>query len=275
MREEKGEDCIQARARFPAGLIQPQGCYRFGLDALLLAGFALRVHSEIMAKRSKNAPYSLKMAEVGCGCGAALLACAMSLPGRFLGIDHDENLVAAALRNRDSLGFGNEVSFCGANIFQKGFFRQFPDWAGQCDMVLANPPWRRENAGAPPKDSRRKNALCAGKSTLAAFCGRASGFLRAKGAFCCIIPPGLLCEFHDKAREADLGIRSILPVASHAGENARAILALCKKNVSCEPAILPPLAVHEPAGDNGQNPRWTLAAVEFCPWLAGGRSPSV
>lgn len=62
-----------ARALFPRGLHQPQDSYRFGADALLLAAFA----AESLASLPGTAPR--KVAELGSGCGAALLGLCLYL----------------------------------------------------------------------------------------------------------------------------------------------------------------------------------------------------
>ena len=76
-----------ARARSPAGLEQPEGSLRFGADALLLAAFVTR-HLE--AKKHRYAAGGslarspgltpVPVAELGSGCGAALLALALRCP---------------------------------------------------------------------------------------------------------------------------------------------------------------------------------------------------
>lgn len=62
-----------ARALFPRGLHQPQDSYRFGADALLLAAFA----AESLAGLPGTAPRTV--AELGSGCGAALLGLCLRL----------------------------------------------------------------------------------------------------------------------------------------------------------------------------------------------------
>ena len=58
-----------ARQFFPRGLQQPEGSLRFGADALLLAAFAARGVEGMNEARRKQ----LTAADLGCGCGAALL----------------------------------------------------------------------------------------------------------------------------------------------------------------------------------------------------------
>lgn len=76
-----------ARARFPRGLHQPQDSYRFGADALLLAAFA----AESLASLPGTAPR--QVAELGSGCGAALLGLCLRLPSgttKMAGHSHQE-----------------------------------------------------------------------------------------------------------------------------------------------------------------------------------------
>lgn len=68
-----------ARALFPRGLRQPEDSYRFGADALLLAAFA----AESLASLPGTAPRAV--AELGSGCGAALLGLCLRLPSATTG----------------------------------------------------------------------------------------------------------------------------------------------------------------------------------------------
>lgn len=110
-------DVMSARARFPAGLEQPEGSLRFGADALLLAAFVTR-HLE--AKKHRYAAGGslarspgltpVPVAELGSGCGAALLALALRCPQvAGLGLEREEPLVQAARRNARLLGLSGHV----------------------------------------------------------------------------------------------------------------------------------------------------------------------
>ncbi|WP_291438526.1 N-6 DNA methylase [Desulfovibrio sp.] len=118
-------DVMSARARFPAGLEQPEGSLRFGADALLLAAFVAR-HVEAKKHRhvadSSPVPFSglpsgpahVPVAELGSGCGAALLALALRCPQvAGLGLEREEPLVQAARRNADLLGLSGQAGQAG------------------------------------------------------------------------------------------------------------------------------------------------------------------
>lgn len=98
---------MNARAHFPAGLEQPQGSLRFGADALLLAAFAARHLEQHSGPPPQSQPVSqpVSVAELGSGCGAALLALVLRCPQvAGLGLEREEALVLAARRNAALLG---------------------------------------------------------------------------------------------------------------------------------------------------------------------------
>ena len=113
-------DVVNARTRFPAGLEQPGGSLRFGADALLLAAFVARhleqhwgQHLEPhMGPQPVSQPVTV--AELGSGCGAALLALALSCPQvAGLGLEREEALVLAARRNATLLGLADFADVTG------------------------------------------------------------------------------------------------------------------------------------------------------------------
>lgn len=206
-----------------------------------------------------------KLVELGSGCGAALLACALRADFACLGIEREASLIDCARKNAALLGLDGRAAFARADLAKKGFFRDFPLWQGQCGLAMANPPWRSRGAGPAPESALRRKALCAEKGGLELFCRRASGFLLARGRFYCILPPALLPEFLLAASAADLGLRLVLPVASHAGEKARRLLLMCGKNMRAEPELAAQLDLHQ---DEAAKSGWTSRALAFCPWLS-------
>lgn len=247
-----------ALPHYPRGLVQPEGAYRFGMEALLLAAFAARTLRERRAAERESA-----VAELGSGCGAALLGVALCSPGsRCLGLEREAVLVAAANANAEMLGLAARVRFCVADVAQA-----LQD-AGPQDVVLANPPWRRAGSGRPSPSRLREKALCGGAApdgdTFPVFCAAAGRLLRHKGAFCCIVPACALTRICAALDGARLGLRRILPLRPHRGEAAHSLLLLAQKGACAEPVLCSPLTLHRRA----QGPGWTRAALAFCPWLA-------
>ncbi len=246
---------------YPRGLAQPQGAYRFGLEALLLAAFAARV---LRGRRSVER--ACAVAELGSGCGAALLGVALQSPGaRCLGLEREPALVAAARANAEALGLSGRVRFTEADVAAPR-----PQEAARQDMVLANPPWGLQGSGRPSPSGMRESALRAestpGGDAFPVFCQAAARLLRHKGAFCCIVPASALTRVCAALEGAGLGLRRILPLRPRSGEAATRLLLMAQKGASAEPVLCSPLTLHRRGATSG--PSWTRAALGFCPWLA-------
>lgn len=267
-----------ARARFPRGLAQPDGSLRFGLDALLLGALAAR-HCENRAAADFSASAvrpPLRVAELGCGCGAALLALALRCPQVVgTGLDREEALLHAARQNAATLGLDKRLRFELADLKHPTLEAPVPaGGAAQdapLDLVLANPPYNvpgraspsalRERAlrGAPPV------ARGSDPDALGVFCRAAARLLRHHGHFFCIFDASALprlCAALDAAR---LGLRRLLPVRARNGEAALRLLVEARKNAAHHVRLEAPLTLH--AGKTGT---WTAQALRFCPWLGTG-----
>lgn len=243
--------------RFPRGLVQPEGAYRFGLEALLLAAFAVRT-----LRRRRRAHGECAVAELGSGCGAALLGVALQLPRAMcLGLEREAALVAAARANAEALGLSGRVRFLVADVGVR-----LPE-TGPQDMVLANPPWGLPDSGRRSPSALREGALRGEvQDAFPVFCAAAARLLRHKGLFCCIVPASALTRICAALEGARLGLRRILPLRPHSGESAHRLLLLAQKGASAEPELCAPLTLHRRGAGSG--PAWTRAALAFCPWLA-------
>lgn len=250
------------QGRFPRGLVQPVGAYRFGLEALLLAAFTVRT----VRARRHAASRGTNVAELGSGCGAALLGVALRLPRAMcLGLEREGALVAAARANAEALGLSGRVRFLVADVVAR-----LPETCPQ-DVVLANPPWGRPGSGRRSPSALREGALrardmSAGGDAFPGFCAAAARLLRHKGLFCCIAPASALTRICAALAGARLGLRRILPLRPHSGEAAQRLLLLAQKGACAEPELCSPLTLHRRAASAG--PSWTRAALAFCPWLA-------
>lgn len=267
--------CVMAaRAAFPRGLEQPAASYRFGADALLLAAWAAR---------QGGAPQ--EVAELGCGCGAALFALCLhpSLshrPARLLGLDSEESLCRAARRNAHRLGVEGECSFVCGDLRDKGFLRACG--LRRFDAVLANPPFATAGSGRPSSHRLRERAMREnagdhglpegvgdGASLLTHFCRAAAALLRHHGRFFCIFPAGDISRLLHALRTAGMGLRAILPVHALAENPAIRLLVEARKQAADDCRLLPPLVLHGSRREHG--PDWTEQARCFCPWLAAGQ----
>jgi len=109
---------------------------------------------------------ALRMADLGTGSGAILLALLSELPAAFgIGTDRSERALRIAHRNAEALGLSRRAAFLACN---------FADAiAGGCDLVVANPPYVRTDdiATLAPdvRDFDPRLALDGGGDGLAAY----------------------------------------------------------------------------------------------------------
>lgn len=256
-----------ARQRFPAGLLQPEGCARFGMDALLLAAFAAR--SLHVLSPAGRAP----VLDLGCGVGAALLAVALLEEHiTALGVEHNPELTQAAEENILRLGLAGRLHVLRGTLPAGECLRRCRDWlAGQpsgkqgAALVLANPPYWMRREGRTSSRALVETARRDTDTTLDAFCLSAAALTRHKGYFCCIYDARMLPRLFEACARHRLGIRRLLPVHPRKGQPAGRILLEARKGAAHELHIEEALYLHPSNAE--ENVRWTPEALQFCPFL--------
>lgn len=250
--EGDGVPSFAAARRFPCGLEQPAGAFRFSADALLLACFA----------PPPPAGRAWRMADLGTGCGVA--ACALGLRHAGLtgwGIEIEAPLAEAARRNVARLGLADRLEILHGDLGTAETIRAVGP--GSCDLVAANPPYREEGSGRRSPLDLRQRALAAPPGTLDAFCGAASALLRHHGYFVCVFGAERVSDLLDSLRRHRLGLRRLRCVHARPGRAAALVLVEARKDARPATVIEPPLILH--ADDGG--PALSAEAAAFCPWL--------
>lgn len=221
---------------FPRGLIQPEGSFRFGEDALLLA-----------ALTAKFSPPAGKVAELGCGCGAALAGLLLLWPeARGLGLDNAEALLAAARENANLLNLSARCEFSQADFTVEKYPAKLP--ANIFDAAMANPPWQK--AGRPAKTNLREQALrSANPDIMRHFFRAAAHLLRHKGRFYLILPAEALAAAIIQIEGCGLGLRFVQPLKTGAHETVcERIFIQCQKGAKHDVKIYSHLDVLKPDG---------------------------
>lgn len=197
------------RAHFPAGLIQPEDSYRFGLEALLLASYAQALAAKINVSR---------LVELGVGCGASTLAFSLAQPDSCcLGFDRESVLIEAANANAKLLGLDFCCSFIVNNL--QNLTPEWNGWKSQCQIVMANPPWRI--AGRKSQKPLRLSALWREPDTFSIFCNAANFFMEPAGHFVCIIQTECHDSFTTEALKANMYEQSIIRIKTAPGKKEK------------------------------------------------------
>ncbi len=247
-----------ARLAFPRGLVQPEGGFRFGADALLLACFAA-------------ASPGRRVLDLGTGCGPVGLG--LLLAGRdpqatVLGLDRDPAMVDAARENARRLGLADRFTARCRDIRDIRADASIP--AAAFDLVLANPPYRHPCSGRRPRHRDREAARFETQGDLDAFAAAASHVLADKGRLACVHLAERLVHVLAGLTAYGLEPKRILPVAPRREAPARQILVLARKNGRPGLRLDPPLALYE---GEGPGTRLREEAVRFCPFLACNAGP--
>ncbi|WP_298068111.1 methyltransferase [uncultured Mailhella sp.] len=180
-------DRRSARERFPAGLEQPEGSFRFSRDALLLAEFA-----------AEHLPVRGAAADLGMGCGVAALALLLSRPEwSAVGVEVQTELALCAARNIRLLGLEERAAVVEGDVSDILALRHTREaLAGMCgragkelplfDAVLCNPPWRLAGTGRTPPSDLRRRALFGSPRTLPDFFHAADLLLVQRGVLAAV-----------------------------------------------------------------------------------------
>lgn len=198
-----------------------------------------------------------------------------------LGLEQDSALCAAATANTRLLGLEDVCRFRQGDLADTHFLRDCGENA--CHLVLANPPYAPAGSGRPSASARRDAALRGPASLhdgphsrqrrpgpkpgtsdpLAVFCHAARRLLRHHGLFCCIFPAEDLSRLLSTLERERLGCRRILPLCPRAGEAAKRVLVLARKDAAAQCLLEAPLPLHHGQG-------WSPEALAFCSWLGAG-----
>lgn len=256
-----------ARQRFPAGLLQPEGCARFGMDTLLLAAFAARsLHALSLAGRAP-------VLELGCGVGAALLTVALLEENMTaLGVEHAPELTQAAEENIRRLGLTDRLHVLRGTLPARECLRRCREWLAEqpsgkqgAALILANPPYWTRREGRTSPHALVETARRDTDAALDDFCLSAAALTRHKGYFCCIYDARLLPRLFEACTRHHLGIRRLLPVHPRKGQPAGRILLEARKGAAHDLHMEEALYLH-PSSQEG-SARWTPEALQFCPFL--------
>lgn len=284
----------QARSRFPSGLYQPPGSFRFSADALLLACFP------------ELAP-GMRALDLGTGCGVAAFSLFFRMPDLYVtGVEMQPELILAAARNACSLGFGDRFIAILRDLAVPGVFSMrtdeslpgdvlripmpsashydgapapaFPENGNRhvtaalapqsFDLVLANPPYRQRHTGRLPRNPSRLVALFELPETLLVFCRAAATALKEGGLFVLAYPAERLEHAIATLKTFGLTPARILFLCSRAGSPPWLTLIEAVKSGHdgrVLTVLTKSLALHQ---GSSANTRFTDTALAFCPFLA-------
>lgn len=243
----------EARRAFPAGLEQPEGSFRFSVDALLLAAFAA----------SRTTDVTMRFIDLGTGCGVVGLAYLLLKRNicQGFGMDCNPELIAAAQNNTAKLGFSDRFALHTGELADTRFLENLRMEASPVQLVMANPPWRLVGSGRLPATEARRKALFGDKGTFPLFASAASSLLEEDGRFACIISPDRLQDMLAALNGAGLTPYLLQYIHKQKTSPATFVLIEARKGAHAKPSVAEPIALY------GPERFFTLESLAFCPFL--------
>ena len=213
-------------------LIQNPDAFCFGMDAVLLAEFAVAGESE-------------KVLDLCTGNGVVpILMAARDKGSSFTGIDIQEESVNLAGRSVMLNGLEEHFSIIHGDIKDLLSFIQ----RGSFDVVTCNPPYMIHGGGLiNPRDSKaiaRHEVLLKFEDVADA----AALALKSRGRFYLVHRPRRIVDIMESLRRKRLEPKRMRIVHSFADKEANMILIEAVKDGGCQMIIEPPLVIYEKDG---------------------------
>ena len=214
-------------------IIQNPDTFCFGMDAVLLGGFAV-------AKENEN------VIDLGTGTGVIpiLMAARYEKASHFTALEIQDISVDMATRSVECNGLCDKIDVVKGDIKEAG--NLFPK--GSFDVVTSNPPYMNENHGLTnPSDIKaiaRHEILC----TLEDVVREAGKLLKVGGRFYMVHRPTRTVEIFECLTRHHMEPKRVRYVHPYKDKEANVVLIEAIKGARPMLKVLPPLIIYESAG---------------------------
>jgi tRNA1Val (adenine37-N6)-methyltransferase len=230
---DSATETLDELSEYNLNIAQPRLGYRFSLDPLLLARFAAVVEGE-------------RIADLGTGCGVIPMVMSRLNPRAiFVGVEFQLKMAELARRNVAVNGLAGRISIVSADILS--LREQYT--SDSFDLVLANPPFRKQGTGRISPRPGRDVARHETTAKLADFFDVAHYLVRQGGSICFVYHVSRLSEFLVEAERLCLSPARLQFVHGTPQAEARMFLVELVKGRRGDLKVLPPVVVHDLSGD--------------------------
>ena len=245
--ELKPGERIDELQRNGYGIIQSESNFRFGMDAVLLSGFA-------RVKRSETA------VDLGTGTGIIpILLEAKTEGSAFYGLEIQPEMAEMAGRSVLLNGLENKVHIINGDICEllnrdnreseeAGDISELKRLLGRVNVVTSNPPYMKAQHGLQNPEDAKAIARHEVKCSLSDVCEAASRLLCHGGRFYMVHRPLRLPEIITEMKRFNLEPKRIKPVYPFIDKEANMILIEAVKNASPECRFEKPIIVYKEPG---------------------------
>jgi len=216
-------------------IYQSKSGYRFSVDALLLYSFV-------------NLPRAERIADIGAGSGIIGLLLARKYPHSMVVLlELQESLANLADENvkMNNLAERVNVARCDVRELPRGIPASLISMACPFDLIVSNPPFRRERTGLMSAGEERSVARHEIMMKLSDFVAAARYLLKEKGRFFLIYLPGRLAELAETLRKNGFEVKRLRFVHSNPYSEAKMVLVEAVKNGRAGLKVERPLYLYE------------------------------
>ena len=216
-------------------LIQDRNGFRYGIDAVLLAGYAADL-----------APGSGSAADLGCGNGVIPLILSHKCPGiRITGFEIQPQAADLAKRSVRMNGLEDRIDIRTLDVVHLSEDRSLRQ---AFDLVVTNPPYVPRDGGLRSSNPSIRTARQETTADLEDFIRAASRILKDRGHFCMIHRPYRLVDLLGWCREYKLEPKDLQLVTPRRGAEPNLVLIHCIRGGGRELRVRKQLEVYEENG---------------------------
>ncbi len=214
-------------------ITQPKDGYHFSMDPFLLTSHALQVHTF-----SEN---GTRIIDIGCGCGIiSLLLAKCSNDLKIIGIELQDELFNHAVTNVLANKMHNSINIIHEDIHNI----TRTDIDGSVDLILSNPPYKKDNSGRKNPNSQKAIARHEIALDMDGLFKCSKLLLKEKGSLHLIYPVERISELINTASQNNFTPSVIRFVHIKKNQAAKLVLFSAIKGSNINPVVPSPLYIY-------------------------------
>lgn len=211
-------------------IIQNPEWFCFGIDSILLSGFAKEIHKDS------------KILDLGTGTGIlAILLSEKVENSKITGIEVQEEVAEMATRSVKLNRLEERIEIINANVKDLKYSMEF-------DAVVTNPPYKEQNTGLKNENNIKLISRHEIKANLEDFIKISSKALKDKGSLYMINRPERLADIFEYCRKYKLEPKELRMVHSKINSKPTMILIKSTKNANKYLKVEEPLYIYNEDG---------------------------
>jgi len=212
-------------------IIQNKEWFCFGIDSVLLSGFASRIH--------RNS----KILDLGTGTGILALLLSAKVEGsKITGIEVQKEVAEMAKKSIELNNLKDRIEILNINVKEINKDVKY-------DAVVSNPPYKKEGTGITNENSVKLISRHEIEGNLEDFIKAASITLKDNGSMYMVNRPERLVDIFENCRKYKLEPKELQIVYSKVNSKPSLILIKATKNANRYLKVLEPLYIYKENGE--------------------------